>query len=150
MIRLLLDVNNQLYIWIAINMLVFKALKRIIGKMDLFSSIQLLRFDGDAETKTFTGGVFSLAIIIYLLSTFSTMVFETFSKLIITSATDTTQDNEPEPIYLLTTDNASHFMIGVEVWHFDLNTGPRYFDVELQNSFMVDGIPGNDSVKYTM
>jgi hypothetical protein len=74
-------------------MIVFKVLKRIIGKMDLFSSIQLLRFDGDAETKTFTGGIFSLAIIIYLLSTFSTMVFDTFNKLIITSTTDNKQNS---------------------------------------------------------
>jgi hypothetical protein len=74
-------------------MIVFKVLKRIIGKMDLFSSIQLLRFDGDAETKTFTGGIFSLAIIIYLLSTFSTIVFDTFNKLIITSTTDNKQNS---------------------------------------------------------
>ena len=99
-----------------------KLIKRVIGKMDLFSSIQLLRFDGDAETKTLTGGVFSLAIIVYLISTFSSMVFATFNKLIITSTVETTQINEPEPVYLLTTDNASHFMLGVEVWKFDLNT----------------------------
>lgn len=131
-------------------MFILKLLKRVVGKMDLFSSIQLLRFDGDAETKTLTGGVFSLAVVIYLISTFSSMVFDTFNKLIIASTSDTIQSNEPEPVYLLTTDNASHFMLGVEVWHFDLNTGPRYFDVELRNSFMTDGVPGEDSVVYTM
>jgi len=132
-------------------MLVLKILKRIIGKMDLFSSIQLLRFDGDAETKTFTGGIFSLAIIIYLISTFSNMVIDTFNKLIITSTSDNKQDDEPEPIYLLTNQSyTSHFMLGVEVWHFDLNSGPRYFDVILQNSFMVNSIPGNDTIVYTL
>lgn len=85
-------------------LIVLKVLKRIIGKMDLFSSIQLLRFDGDAETKTFTGGILSLAIMIYLLATFSTMVFDTFNKLIITFTTDNVQDNEPEPIYLVTSE----------------------------------------------
>ena len=84
-------------------MVVLTILKRIVGKMDLFSSIQLLRFDGDAETKTFTGGVFSLSIIIYLIATFSSMIFDTFNKLIITSTSDSKQDNEPDPIYLLTT-----------------------------------------------
>lgn len=83
-------------------MFVLKVLKRIIGKMDLFSSIQLLRFDGDAETKTLTGGIFSLAIIVYLISTFSSMVLDTFNKLIITSTFDNKQDNEPDPIYLVT------------------------------------------------
>ena len=134
-------------------LIVFKVLKRIIGKMDLFSSMQLLRFDGDAETKTFTGGIFSLAIMIYLLATFSTMVFDTFNKLIITFTIDNVQDNEPEPIYLVTNQyEKSHFMLGVEVWHFDLNnrSQSRYFDVVLQNSFMQDGVPGNDSIVYTM
>ncbi len=28
----------------------------------------------------------------------------------------------------------SKFMIGIEVWKFDLNTGPRYFDVVLSNT----------------
>jgi len=132
-------------------MFVLKILKRFVGKMDLFSSIQLLRFDGDAETKTFTGGVFSLSIIIYLIATFSSMVFDTFNKLIITSTSDNKQDDEPEPIYLLTNQSyTSHFMLGVEVWHFDLNSGPRYFDVILQNSFMVNSIPGNDTIVYTL
>ena len=70
--------------------------------MDLFSSIQLLRFDGDAETKTLTGGIFSLAVIVYLISTFSSMVLDTFNKLIITSTFNNQQDNEPDPIYLVT------------------------------------------------
>ena len=83
-------------------MFVLKVLKRIIGKMDLFSSIQLLRFDGDAETKTLTGGIFSLAVIVYLISTFSSMVLDTFNKLIITSTFNNQQDNEPDPIYLVT------------------------------------------------
>jgi hypothetical protein len=83
-------------------MLVLKLLKRIIGKMDLFFSIQLLRFEGRAETKTFTGGIFSLAIIIYLIFTLSNMLLDTFNKLIVTSTTNNKKDNEPEPIYLVT------------------------------------------------
>jgi len=128
---------HRLLMTVVINlMFVWKVFKKVVGKMDLFSSIQLLRFEGDAETKTFTGGFFSLAVIIYLVSTFSSMIVDTFDKLIITSTIDTTQASEPEPAYLLSTDNASHFMLGVEVWHFDLNKGPRYFDVLLRNSFM--------------
>lgn len=127
-----------------------KVVKKTINKLDLFSSIQLLRFDGDAETKTFTGGIVSLTLVIYLISTFSSMILDTFDKILIQSTSDTTQADEPEPVYLLTTNNASHFMMGVEVWHFDLTTGPRYFDVQLRNSFMVNGMPGNDSIYYAL
>lgn len=74
---------------------VIKIMKKVISKMDLFSSIQLLRFDGDADTKTFTGGIISFALVVYLISTFSTMVLNTFNKLIITAYQDTTQPHEP-------------------------------------------------------
>ena len=130
--------------------MVFKLIRKTINKLDLFSSMQLLRFDGDAETKTFTGGIISLGLIVYLISTFSSMILDTFDKILIQSSSDTSQDDEPKPIYLLTTDNASHFMLGVEVWHFDLTSGPRYFDVVLRNSFMVNGVPGNESIYYTL
>ena len=133
---------------------VIKIMKKVISKMDLFSSIQLLRFDGDADTKTFTGGIISFALVVYLISTFSTMVLNTFNKLIITAYQDTTQPHEPQPIYLSTTDNAQNFMIGVEVSGFDLNTGSRYFDVIMRNSFrksfMVDGQEDPDSVVYDL
>lgn len=94
-------------------MLIFKVLKRLVNKLDLFSSIQLLRFDGDAETKTLTGGIFSLAIVLYIMSTFSSMILDTFNKIIITSTSSTDQDDEPAPIYLQTTNQASHFMMGL-------------------------------------
>jgi hypothetical protein len=74
-------------------MFVFKVLKRLVNKLDLFSSIQLLRFDGDAETKTFTGGIFSLAIVIYIMSTFSSMILDTFNKIRISSTSATSQDD---------------------------------------------------------
>ena len=72
-------------------MFIFKILKEIINKLDLFSSIQLLRFEGNAETKTFTGGIVSLGLIIYLASTFSSMIIQTFNKILIQSTSDTTQ-----------------------------------------------------------
>lgn len=76
-------------------MLVFKVIKKLVNKLDLFSSIQLLRFDGDAETKTFTGGIVSLGIVLYIMSTFSSMILDTFNKIVITSSSDTTQDDTP-------------------------------------------------------
>ena len=72
-------------------MFIFEILKEIINKLDLFSSIQLLRFEGNAETKTFTGGIVSLGLIIYLASTFSSMIIQTFNKILIQSTSDTTQ-----------------------------------------------------------
>ena len=41
-------------------------------------------------------------------------------------------------------------MLGVEVFGFDLNTGPRYFDVLLRNSYMRLAVVTNESVYYRM
>jgi hypothetical protein len=71
-------------------------------KLDLFSSIQLLRFQGDAETKTLTGGLLSLAIFLYLGITFSNMIIDTFHKVVITSIADTTQADTPSDLFLST------------------------------------------------
>lgn len=70
---------------------VFKVLRRLVKTLDLFSSMQLLRFKGDAETKTLTGGMISFVIYIYLAVTFSTMIIDTFNKIVINSVSDTTQ-----------------------------------------------------------
>lgn len=79
---------------------IFKVIRRLVKKLDLFSSIQLLRFQGDAETKTLTGGLISLVIFIYLAVTFTGMIIDTFHKVIITSVADTTHADEPTPLYL--------------------------------------------------
>jgi len=74
-------------------MQVINTLKGTVQKLDLFSTSQFLRFKGDAESKTFTGGVVSLAIVIYLIATFSTMIIDTFDKILISAASDTSQAN---------------------------------------------------------
>jgi len=129
---------------------IFKHIRRLAKKLDLFSSIQLLRFQGDAETKTLTGGIISLAIFIYLSVTFFNMIIDTFHKVVITSITDTTQADTPSSLYISTQNNAEKFMLGVEVFQFNLNTGPRYFDVFLRNSFMKLAVVSNESIYYNL
>ena len=131
-------------------MIFFKTVKKLIIKVDLFSSIQLLRFEGEAQTKTFTGGVISFAIIVYMMTTLTSMISDTFNKLVITSNQDTTQAKQPTPLFLQTTDNASHFMLGVEILNLDLTEGPRYFDVVLKNSYRSGVDELNSTVYYTM
>ena len=55
--------------------------------------MQFLRFKCDAETKTLTGGFISLSIVIFLATQFTTMILDTFGKVVITSVTDSTQAN---------------------------------------------------------
>ena len=65
--------------------------KNLLKKCDLFASMQFLRFKSDAETKTLTGGLISIAVVGFLIGQFSTMIIDTFSKVLITSVSDSTQ-----------------------------------------------------------
>lgn len=65
--------------------------KELIKKSDLFASMQFLRFKSDAETKTLTGGIISLSVIIFLMTQFADMILDTLGKVVITSVTDSTQ-----------------------------------------------------------
>ncbi len=114
--------------------------KSLMKKLDLFSSMQFLRFRKDAETKTLTGGFISFSIIAYLVITFSRMMLDTFNKVLIYSLTDSNQANEPPAIVYSTYNGGKRFMLGIELWGYDLSHGPRYFDITVSNSVLVQGI----------
>lgn len=82
-----------------ISMSVLSVGKELVKKFDLFSSSQFLRFKSDAETKTLTGGVVSLGIMLFLTITFATMIIDTFDKVLITAVADSTQADEPPSIF---------------------------------------------------
>ena len=60
--------------------------------------------------------------------------------LVINSTNDASNADDPE-MFLMNTYPLSPFMFGVEIWHHDLNTGPRYFDMVLQNTYYGYGEP---------
>ena len=108
--------------------------------------MQFLRFKSDAETKTLTGGFISLSVVIFLATQFATMVLDTFGKIVITSVTDSTQALEPPSIFYSTHNNGKKFMLGLELWGYDLTTGPRYFDIVAVNAVQIQAIYSNQSI----
>ncbi len=97
------------------------SLKGIVYRFDLFATGSLLRIKGDSEYKTIVGGVVSISLMILLAIVFWNKIVATIDKLMITSATTTTNANDPLPYNFVTTDG--NFMMGVEIWNLDLN-GP--------------------------
>ncbi len=65
--------------------------KTVLRKMDLFASMQFLRFKHDAETKTMTGGLISFGLMMVLVITFSSMILDTFNKVLINAVQDASQ-----------------------------------------------------------
>jgi hypothetical protein len=89
-----------------------KILKETLYKTDFFASTELLRFRGDADNKTLTGGFVSLAMIIAILVTFASMIITTINKVMITASVTNTADSDPSPLTLSTYGDYP-FMFGV-------------------------------------
>lgn len=113
-------------------------LKEIIYKADLLDSGSLLRVKGEPEHKTLLGGILSISVMIVLVAAFYNKIIDTLDKVLITSSSSTTNSNDPLA-YNITTIDKGNFMVGVEVWHYNLNEGSRYFDIELTNDYYIYG-----------
>jgi len=96
--------------------------------------MQFLRFKSDAETKTLTGGFLSLAVVVFLFTQFTTMIFDTFSKTIIKSVRNSIQEETPPTLVYSTEENGKSFMLGFSLKDHDLTTGLRYFDIQASNT----------------
>lgn len=111
---------------------ILKSFRDIVYKVDLLDSGSLLRVKGEPEHKTFLGGILSISVMVLLLSAFYNRIIDTLDKVLITSASSSSNANDPLPFNITTLDKGN-FMFGVEVWHHNLNEGSRYFDVVLTN-----------------
>ena len=116
----------------------FSNIKGIIYKLDFFYTAELLRYREEPQYRTLFGGVLSVSIILLLLVTFYNKVFDTFKKVIIQSSVSATSYDDPRA-YTISTRPGQPFMFGVEIWHFDLNANPRYFDVNLIHGYLNTG-----------
>ncbi len=58
---------------------------------------------------------------------------DTLDKVIIKSVSNNINAADPTPFTISTFDK-DKFMFGVEIWHHDLNTGDRYFDVVMTSA----------------
>lgn len=70
---------------------------------------------------------------VVLVAAFYRKIIDTFDKLIINSYYSTENADDPT-LFTLSSIGKGHFMFGVEIWHYDLNQGSRYFDVVLTNT----------------
>lgn len=118
-------------------------IRGVIYKLDFFYTAELLRYREEPEYRTIFGGILSVSIILLLLVTFYNKVFDTFKKVIINSSVSATSYDDPRP-YTISTMPGKPFMFGVEVWHHDLNSNPRYFDVNLLHAYLDTGEHNNN------
>lgn len=87
--------SNLIYI---IVMNPFRIFKTLIHNADFFSTTQLIRYQEEPEFKTFTGGIFSLAIVGVIAAIFFSMSIKTLNRESIFWSSQTIKQSEPDPI----------------------------------------------------
>jgi hypothetical protein len=93
-------------------MLILKNILKFIYQLDLFCSSQLLRYNKDKEYKTLTGGIFSLGIVIVIMTGFTSMILETLNRTSISSDLTTVKQSDP-PLATLTPNKENMFAFGI-------------------------------------
>lgn len=107
----------------------FRVVKAFLLKIDIFGSSEMLRYKGEGKYQTMTGGTITLALIII----FSIVTLQSFSSVVnkaAVSATDSTYFLD-DPTYTSFKISDSKFIFGVGVSNYNLNSGKRYFNIDL-------------------
>ena len=106
-------------------------IKKILKGIDLFPNSQLLRYNGEPEYTTATGGLVSFVLIVLLIVIFASMGYRTINKQIISSSTSIQHQSSSTPLTFQTSPEGG-FMFAILPWGFDLqNTTERAFDVTM-------------------
>ena len=86
----------------------------VIKELDIFSHGQFLRYRGEENYRTITGGVVSVVLMVLFAAIFSTMVLNTFQKNLITSTFETGYEVDPG-YFKLETGQKSSFMFAIGI-----------------------------------
>lgn len=87
-------------------------LREAITINDFFYSTQLFRFKKEPEYRTFTGGIFSLGIIIVIIVAFASMILSMLERTTITTSSSVEKKADPTLI-TLDTSIEKNYMFGV-------------------------------------
>ena len=110
--------------------------KNALQKVGLFPHNHFLRYNGEAEYQTATGGLFSITTILVCIVLFFNMGLKTLKKELITYSSETVLEADPAPTILhMGVDSMTTIVInGV-----NLSAVPRLFDVSMVQQFYTFG-----------
>ena len=108
----------------------FSCASKAFRSVDLFPSSKFMRYNGETEYTSTTGGVISVAVFAIFIILFSSMGLKTLKKQIIEAESKTTMEVEP-PELTFKTGPEGDVMFGIFLFGQNLNVGPRLFDFHL-------------------
>lgn len=87
-------------------------IKNVVKMSDFFNSFQMLRYQQEAQYRTVTGGIMSIAVIITIIIAFASMISDTVNRITINFSHRNERKAEPS---LTTLRNSAQgkFMFGV-------------------------------------
>ena len=107
---------------------------KMLRMFDFFQSSKLLRYNGDAEYKSTSGGIVSMTVVIIFIILFSSMGMKTLRKEIITASSNTENEIDPSDMNM-TMGPEGGIMLGVYIRQANLTGIPKLFDVTLKQGF---------------
>ena len=105
-------------------------ISNLLKKPDLFCQTAFVRYNGEADYSTATGGFVSLAVIIIFVTLFFSMGLKTVKREIIKSTTETQSEIDPSP-HTFKIGPGHDLMFGIWITEVPLEATPRLFDFAL-------------------
>ena len=120
----------------------------MLSACDLFAVSQFIRYKGESEFKTATGGFFSIAVLVIFAVLFTNLAIRTVNKEIIAWSSETTSEIEPSQTVVKV--SPSPFLFTVGIMGLNLNDpNVRYFDftlTEIQTTMTTGAVTSNKNI----
>lgn len=110
---------------------ILQNIRSFISKFDCFASTQFLRYKGEPQYSTATGGIISIIIIIIFIVLFINAAINVINKATVTATTNYSHQNDPE-LTTVTIGPNGNFMFAVNIFGINLtDTTKTVFEVIL-------------------
>jgi hypothetical protein len=95
-------------------MKIVKLIRQLLQKFDSFPATQFLRYQGETEYATATGGFFSLVVIVVFMILFTSTGLDVINKVNVTATSNFQSEMEPSPANLTAGPNGD-FMFAIQI-----------------------------------
>lgn len=114
---------------------IHRCISKVLKSIDLFPTSNLIRYNGECEYTTATGGCLSITVIVICLILFASMGVKTLGRKIISASSTTIHEIDPQ-LLEVTASPEGGFMFGIGLFELDITSPIKAFSISLwQESF---------------
>ena len=116
----------------------FSAVGKAFRSVDLFPTSKLIRYNGDAEYTSTTGGIISVLVIAIFIVLFASMGIRTIRKEIIQTETEVSENSDPSELKIKLGPEGG-MIPTIFLNGFNLTHPPRAFNISLMEDYHSPG-----------